>query len=243
MEWTAEEWDAFEEERAAKRTAERQRREQRREDKEAAKEATAAAEAVAATGAQERSILEPSVMEDDTGELDYEEDQDMPVQTQLQVIPDISQTVRELFSSPEFTVQLAALLQSSLGKKEETPQGAPQTGNKEERGSREPSTESSSSSSSEQNREKTRSYRDRSPVSEGRRGRYGSPRARHSREADPDRDCGGRERRDRSRERRRQSRERRRRSRKRSRERRRRSREQSRERRRRSCERRSRSQE
>ena len=33
MEWTAEEWDAFEEERAAKRTAERQQREQRREDK------------------------------------------------------------------------------------------------------------------------------------------------------------------------------------------------------------------
>ena len=77
MEWTAEEWEAFEEERAAKRTAERQRREQRREDKEAAKEATAAAEAVAATGAQERSIPEPSVMENDTGELDYEEDQDM----------------------------------------------------------------------------------------------------------------------------------------------------------------------
>ena len=67
---------------------------------------------------------------EDTGELDYEEDQDMPVQTKLQVIPDISQTVRELFSSPEFTAQLAALLQSSQGKKEETPQGAPQTGNK-----------------------------------------------------------------------------------------------------------------
>ena len=72
MEWTAEEWDAFEE-RAEKRTAERQRREQRREKKEAAKEATAAAEAVAATGAQERSIPEPSVMEDDSGELDYVE--------------------------------------------------------------------------------------------------------------------------------------------------------------------------
>ena len=79
MEWMAEEWDAFKEERAAKQTAERQRREQRREDKEAAKEATAAAEAIAATGAQERSIPEPSVMEDDTGQLDYKEDQDIPV--------------------------------------------------------------------------------------------------------------------------------------------------------------------
>ena len=121
LDWTAEDWDAFEKERAAKREAERQRKEQRRTEAAAAKEAASAT-------ALQVPVPEPDGTEGDSGELDYEEEdppEDMPVQTRLEVVPDISQTIRELFSSPEFTAQLATFLQPSQvqGKKEESSQG------------------------------------------------------------------------------------------------------------------------
>ena len=97
---------------------ERQQKVQRRVEAAAAKEAVAA---TVAQSAPEADILEGA----DDGNLDYGEDPEdrIPVQTQLQVIPDIAQTVRELFASPEFNLQLTALLQSSRGKNH--PQGLP----------------------------------------------------------------------------------------------------------------------
>ena len=112
MDWTTEEWDAFEVECAAKKEAKRQRKEQRRE------EAAAAKEAVATTAAH--TSPEPDIPEgEDSCNLDYEGDLEasMPVQTQLQVIPDITQTKRKLFASLELNLQLRALLKSSQGKK------------------------------------------------------------------------------------------------------------------------------
>ena len=85
LDWTAEDWDAFEKERAAKREAERQRKEQRRTETAAAKEAASAT-------APQVPVPEPDGTEGDSGELDYEEEdppEDMPVQTRLEVVPDI----------------------------------------------------------------------------------------------------------------------------------------------------------
>ena len=204
LDWTAEDWDAFEKERAAKREAERQRKEQRRTEAAAAKEAASAT-------ALQVPVPEPDGTEGDSGELDYEEEdppEDMPVQTRLEVVPDISQTIRELFSSPEFTAQLATFLQPSQvqGKKEESSQGTTQSGEKP-RPPREPSSGSSSSSSPSRSSVRSterRSHRDHTPSTEGHRSRdrsrhrsrdrsrdrsrRGSPRARRSRERASKRD-------------------------------------------------------